>query len=531
MLAIGAIGAFYLRRRSDEFRTKSIPTSGVRATYPAAAQSSRVPHGRLVQPWKPGSVQGRPSLLRRVDSGGILFTLLAVFASLLAAIPAAFSDKELIPTLAVCFVVLVTVFQVLIWRGVLGSFPFASVPLLMLNGVGVLGVLFHTGATSGAVSVAFPNDPAIYRRATLVFVVASLALWLGGVIGAIGGTSRASTYGLASHKVFNSVARVKVFPTAVVSSIPLAFGVAGISVSGLWRRPGYLEAYGPSAFLKLSFVLLPIGLAGVALLLFKGRRSVGRPWGFFLLGLYAAYLFGTGSRAIVLLPLVLFGTYVVLSKATGTRGRIKPVVVCVVVITSAFLLHLALALRGGNAGLAPYTARIAADPSILWANPLNPVGNVLFSVPLAGFIPLHEDPLPFSYLLTSINPLPGSMTAWNQIRGNLRVNVYTPFNALGELALYGLGFLAAYFAVAGFVASRLQIWASRLDGIANVLGLSAVAACMPLFAFEVLQYNLRSATRVLWYAAFAVLLFQVFAQRRSRGLASHVSRETEEVAT
>jgi hypothetical protein len=454
-----------------------------------------------------------------------------VLASLLVAIPAAFSDEELIPTLAVSFVALVTVFQVLIWRGVLGSLPFASVPLLMLNGVGVLGVLFHKGSTSGAVSAALPDDPAIYRRATLVFIVASIALWLGGVIGAIGGTSRASTYGLGSHKLSSLVARVKVFPTAVVSSIPLAFGIAGYSVSGLWRRPGYLEAYGPSAFLKLSFVLLPIGLAGTALLLFKGRHSIGRPWGFFLLGLYAAYLFGTGSRAIVLLPLVVFGTYVVLSKATRTRGRINPVVVCGVVITSAFLLHLAIALRGGNAGLAPYTARIAADPSILWANPLNSIGNVLFSVPLAGFIPLHEDPRPLSYLLTSINPLPGSLTEWNQIRGNLLVNAYTPFSALGELALYGLPFLAAYFAVAGFVASRLQIWASRLGGIANVLALSAVAACMPLFAFEILQYNLRSATRVLWYAAFAVLLFQVFAHRRSRGPALHVSRDAEEAAT
>jgi hypothetical protein len=477
-----------------------------------------------------------PSLLRRVDSDGILFTLLVVFASLLLAIPAAFSDQGLIPTLAVCFVALVTMFQVLIWRRVLGSFPFAAVPLLLLNGVGVFGMLFHEDSTSAAVSAALPNDPAIYRRAALVFIVASLAWWFGGVIGAIGGTSRADTHGLAD-KALNSVARVKVFPMAVVSAIPLAFGIAGYSVSGLWRRPGYLEAYGPSPFLKLSFVLLPIGLAGTALLLFNGRHSVSRPWGFSLLGLYAAYLFGTGSRAIVLLPLVVFGTYVVLSKATRTRGRINPVVVCGVVFTSVFLLHLALALRGGNAGfgvnagLAPYTARIAADPSVLWANPLNSIGNVLFSVPLAGFIPLHEGPRPLSYLVTSINPLPGSLTEWNQIRGNLLVNAYTPFSALGELALYGLPFVAAYFAVAGLVASRLQIWASRLNGIANVLALSAVAACMPLFAFEILQYNLRSATRVLWYAGFAVLLFQVFAQRRSRDPALHVSRETEEVAT
>jgi hypothetical protein len=475
------------------------------------------------------SVLRRRSPLRRLDVTRTLFGLLVVMASVLAATVTVVGYHKLVLTLAVFGVALATVFQVLSWRAALGCFPFGSVPLLVLNSVGLFGVLFYRSSTHGAVSASLPSDSAIYKQATLILILASLALWCGGLIATIGARRISSRRRPDFHHVLHSVAQWKLLPTVIASSVPLAFGIAGVSVSGLWSRPGHLETYGPTVLVKLSSVLLPMGLAGTALLLFNSTHSRSRPWGVFLLSLYATFLFSTGSRAIVLLPLVLFGTYLLLPPATGTRRRINPIVVIAIAVLTAFLLHLPLALRGGDAGLAPHIARITADPSILWANPLDSIGNVLFSVPLTGFVSLHENRLPLSYLLTSINPLPGSMTDWNRIKDNLRVNAYTPFNTFGELALYGLPFLAAYFVVAGFVTTRLQLWASRLVGMGNVLAHIVVAACMPFFSFMILQYNLRSSTRLLWYAALIVLLLQIFSQRRSRSLALHFTQDADDV--
>jgi hypothetical protein len=478
-----------------------------------------------------GAAAGLRLCLHSFDITGAVFGLLIVVASALAATATVFGHHELLLTLLVFGVALATLFQVLSWRAALGHFPLACIPLLVLNPVGVLGVLFYRSFTQRAVSASLPSDSAIYERATLILTLASLALWCGGLIGTIGARRVISRRRPDFDHVLRAVARWKVLPTVIASSLPLAFGIAGISVSGLWSRPGHLEAYGPTVLLKLSFVLMPIGLAGTALLLFNSMQSRSRPWGVLLLSLYATHLFSTGSRAIVLIPVVLFGTYLLLPSATGTRRRINPIVVVAVAIMTGFLLHLPLALRAGDAGLAPYTARITADPSILWENPQDSIGNVLFSVPLTGFVSLHENRLPLSYLLTSINPLPGSMTNWSQIKDNLLVNAYTPFNTFGELALYGLPFLAAYFVIAGFVATRLQLWASRLVGIGNVLAHVVVAACMPLFSAVILQYNLRSSTRVLWYAALAVLLIQIFSQRRSRSMALRSSRDAGGVVT
>lgn len=406
--------------------------------------------------------------------------------------------------------VLITALQLLSWRARLGRVPFAAIVLVALNSVAILGDLFYRRVTDvAAVSATLSIDAPAYRSAAIIFSAASLALWLGGLAGSVG-TKHGAPVQLADHSQLTKfVGRWKVIPTLIASSIPLVLGVAGLSVHGMFNRPNYLQTYGPTVLVKLASILLPMGLAGAALLLFNGERRQSKMWALFLLLLYATYLFSKGSRAITLLPIVLYGTYLLLPPREGRRRRVGPLSGLLVAGVTFFLLHLPLALRGGNAGLSPYVARISANPSILWPNnPLGSIGNVLFSVPLAGHVATNARRLPLSYFFTAVNPLPGSLTNWSAIQGGLRVNRDTPFNTFGELALYGMPVLIGYFVVVGFTAIRLQIRADKLGGVRSLVGQIAVGASLALFSISILQYNLRSSTRLLWYAVMIVALLQ-----------------------
>ena len=451
---------------------------------------------------------------QRIDVTGPAVSLFGVVLSVLLATALVVDYRRSVFLLAVLGVVALSAIQLLTWRTALGCFPFASVPLLVLNAVGLLGASFYGRFADNAVSASLPTSPAISHRATLLFLVASLAMWFGGLCATIGARRRSSIPAFNFRSLARSATRWKILPIVIASTIPLVCGIAGLSISGMWRRSSYLETGGPVVLVKLALLLLPVGLAGTAILLFSPTHRRGRFWGVLLLALYTAYLISKSSRALALVPVVILGIYVLMSHGLRTRRGISILAGIATLLLALFSLHLALALREGDAGLGPYFARAASDPGILWGVHLSDVlGNVLFSVPLTGFIALHDTRLPFSYFLTSINPLPGSLTDWGFIKNGLRVNANTPFNTLGELALYGAPVLAGYFAAVAFVTTRLQMKASKLVGLENLLAHLVVAACATLFSVSVLQYNVRSSTRAVWYAVLVVVALQVFSRR------------------
>ena len=407
--------------------------------------------------------------------------------------------------------VLITYIQLHTWRARLDHIPLAAIVLVALNVVAILGQLFYRRvADVAAVSATLSTDAAVYRNAAVIFAAASLAFWIGGLAGTIG-VERGAPVQRSDHgEMLTPVARPKVFPTMMASSIPLVLGVIGFSVQGLLRRPNYLHTFGPTVFVKLAYILVPMGLAGAALLLFNGQQRRARFGGLFLLLLYLVYLFSIGSRAIALVPLLLCGTYLLLPTRAGHRRRIGLVSGLLVSGLTLFLFQLPLALRDGTAGLVPYSVRIWSHPGILWpSNPFEVIGNVLFSVPLAGYVATTAEQLPMSYFLTAVTPLPGSLTSWSAIKDGLRLNSDTPFNTLGELALHGMPVLIGYFLVVGFIATHLQIQVAKLIGVRRLVGQLVVAASLALFAVSILQYNLRSSTRLLWYAVVIVVVLRL----------------------
>src|SRR5439155_23208324 len=124
--------------------------------------------------------------------------------------------------------------------------PFAGAVLVVLNSVAVLGELYYRRVSSGAVSAKLSTDSAVYQRAGLIFAVASIALWLGGLAGTVGVKRRELFHPASVDQLMTVVSRWRVLPTLIISSIPLVLGVAGTSVGGIFSRADYLETYVPT---------------------------------------------------------------------------------------------------------------------------------------------------------------------------------------------------------------------------------------------------------------------------------------------
>ena len=137
------------------------------------------------------------------------------------------------------------------------------------------------------------------------------------------------------------------------------------------------------------------------------------------------------------------------------------------------------------------------------AIPLSLLGTYSSAYPLTGYIATSAEQPPLSYLLTAVNPFPGSFTTGGDPVQST-VEHYTPFNALGELALYGMPALVRVLrdrwvrSDASSNPGRQARWRTKSRRA------PCVGASLSLFSVSILQYNLRSSTRLLWYAAVIV---------------------------
>jgi hypothetical protein len=136
--------------------------------------------------------------------------------------------------------------------------------------------------------------------------------------------------------------------------------------------------------------------------------------------------------------------------------------------------------------------------------------NLLVGFGAIGKTAFDMPPIPQGDFLVAINPLPGDLAGWYEIARSHRLNVYAPFAALGELGNSGWPFVVGYCLAIGFVLGYLdrrmrtllargqQLYGVALVGIA---GLSVVLST---------QYNLRSTTRLLYYALVLDLIVRVW---------------------
>jgi hypothetical protein len=389
--------------------------------------------------------------------------------------------------------------------------PPVAVLLALLNAAGVLGYQYYRAIQSEAqVSFHPPDSPAVYNTAAEIFLVASLSLWGGGML--VGGRPREPIRtGRPAAAVLGTMNARAVW---IIATVPMALAVMGYGPAALLERPDYLAHSGPNILLSAASLFLPAGAAVLSFALFGPHRTPGERFGFsVLLGVYSFTLFCMGTRQLAVLPSLLLVSWRANPTRQGLPRRLSLRVLLPTAVATILLIALPLNIRGsaGSAGAVPFLAYITSHPAMAATPRVAAIaGNILVAVPLSSTVrETASGALPLHYFLTSINPLPGAFTDWESIYPELGLNRATPFSALGELAAYGWPILVGYLLVVGFLLSLAQRINSSLPPAARTMVSVATAAMTVLLGLDLLQYNLRSGARLIWYVIALTFLANV----------------------
>lgn len=296
-------------------------------------------------------------------------------------------------------------------------------------------------------------------------------------------------------------------------NLMLAAGAASLSClllgkgSSIIQSGAYLQASGPGILVSVGNSLTIPSIFLLGIVYYSTDRNTARSWARFLLVFWVIVLFASATRQLAVVPMILL-----LSRLTAPgTSRTSPIRLLVSTLLSLFAFHLVLQLRGGvtgGYGLVPFSSALMNDPlAFLVLDPGALLGNVLFAAPLTSYVAYDVGSFPLDWLGTSVSPLLGGMTNWPNLIDPLSVNIYTPYNAIGELGNYGWLTLILYFVIAGAVFALCELSTRNLSETLRFMGLLGLMGLSLIFTLDALQYNLRSTTRILYYSvALCVLL-------------------------
>lgn len=293
---------------------------------------------------------------------------------------------------------------------------------------------------------------------------------------------------------------------AVSAVVPAVVYVVGRGFHTLLSSESYLLISGSASATKLGFVGLPVG--AMAALILADRRGGARVIGTLITAGYLVLLFSAATRAMALM----ICSWTLLRVMHHGRLRMRHAAMTVLGLLVA--LSVPFNLRSSDAhGLIPYFSTLVRAPaSVLKIDMPALTNNVLFAYPLTNYVAAQDLP-PGSFGI-SVSPLPGGAAGWDEISRSLRVNLYVPFSAVGELAAYGGLATLVYMTTVAFLVSK--IWSWEVFGSANSLGRLMVLATTALFALQSIQYNLRTVSRLVYLLIAAALILRFFASRSLR---------------
>jgi hypothetical protein len=131
-------------------------------------------------------------------------------------------------------------------------------------------------------------------------------------------------------------------------------------------------------------------------------------------------------------------------------------------------------------------------------NLLAALNNILISFNITG-LTTERGVFNWHYLLISMNPMPGDIAGWYEVTDILRLNPVTPESALGQLGALGpLGLILCCIFVSAVLAWLELVVDDRMRGGQDIY-VAVILGIVALFALYMLQYPLRSASRMLLY--------------------------------
>ncbi|MDA8965791.1 hypothetical protein N9F33_03420 [Pseudomonadales bacterium] len=330
-----------------------------------------------------------------------------------------------------------------------------------------------------------------YEEAGLIFFIATLSYCLGSMMW---GKSRALTFTRASEPQYRRISPVLSFIYIVTPAV-LFFSSYGWDI---FSRTEYIpENIGGFKFLgKVILVIMLFQLRAIV----KSEILIS-----FVYALYFFILLGYGSRMLALLPVINFISISMNSRSRGGfLGLAFHLLLCIL-----FIMMVIQFRRLSMHGIFPYLKDFFINGIDLSIATFAVNYLTSFSYSLTAFL-TSEIIYSKSYFFTSIHPMFGSIAGWPEIQDTLRVNTYVPYNGLSELAATGYGVLAMYFISVGFLLKGMERYFYR-----SFLGLMVVMCVSALFSVEILQYNLRSATRMLYYSILLLFSYSIYLNVRA----------------
>lgn len=302
----------------------------------------------------------------------------------------------------------------------------------------------------------------------------------------------------------------------------------------LWRTKYLVESYHYIHVLGSLLALPAIFVLGLITL-----RSRSVVWRLVCVGLFLTYeilYLSLSTRQIA----AIFLFYIAGLALGGARRRTVAALLVTWVISLPLLLQVPLELRGmPQQGVIPLLGNLASVMNASNNAYVEEVGivasNLTFGVPLASYVGA-QSPIPKAVLATSVSPLPSfvsvpGLPTWDKVREHLRVSLYIPYSTLGELLNYGWLYLALYYLVAGTVAAWLDVGVRYFTQRWSRWGYLFGCGAFFLFAITSTQYNLRSATRIIWYALIIAALWRTLCRLRLRTKHRYYTAATTSVGT
>lgn len=303
----------------------------------------------------------------------------------------------------------------------------------------------------------------------------------------------------------------------LVAMLPLIAKAYGTGFHTVFHAERYLEHTGPAVAFRLGQALGPVGVLICGYFTFhRGQPLTIRACALILALTYEMMYLATATRSFALWVPLMFAGGLLTGTWSTSRQQIGLVVTTIVAIIA---LEVPLGLRNlPNHGLSPSIDYLVHQPSLVFGS-RNPINNFLFGAPLTLYVAHNVGRLPISDVVTSVSPLPSQFNNWSQIAPSLRVNIYTPYSALGEVLNHGWVFFLALMALFGAGFSMIERIALRRSGLVGGLSQIIVFGTAVLFVVESTEYNLRSVARLVYYAFFGVILLAVIqALSQSRAL-------------
>lgn len=416
-----------------------------------------------------------------------------------------------LPQTVVAFIVLVATWRRLgpVWES--PALVFSC--FMLLNGT--LGFAFSNflsdfGGTAGADTSLSDSE----RLATAnVFFLAAIVVPI--LAASVAGKAKGPTTWSASRDP------VSVRANALGLTVAFAILIALATLNGVeWlmhREERFADDSGGTLSLLSLLAIACTVILGSAV---AGRSAPIRVAAWVLIAGYALLYLSLASRSLALLPLLVLAGAGLL----GARPPGKLAIVSAIVLSAA-MLPIPLLLRSESAhGLLPYLdalaiATFSGDDYLTSAN------NVLNGFGIVGTSAFRVQPITPEQLAVSLSPLTGGAAGWYEIAAALRLNFYTPYAALGELANLGWLAFAAAMAALGLsfgLVQRVARAATKNPRVA-ILRFLPIGLCL-LFTVQVTQYNLRSEARLVYYALGVSVLLAIVTRVTSGRVDSVSSR-------